>query len=58
MFEYCLDYLTIGVIIGALLMTMLFLILYWFGWFAMKSDFSNEWLTKANIVIVDKGKKR
>ena len=58
MFECYLDYLFVGVIIGALLMVMLFLILYLFGWIAMKSDFSNEWLTKANIVIVDKGKKK
>ena len=58
MFEYYLDYLFVGVVIGALLITILFLILYWFGLFAMKSDFSNKWVTKANIIIVNKGKKK
>ncbi len=58
MFEYYLDYLFVGVIVGALLMTLLFLILYLFGWIAVKSDFSDKWSTKANIVIVNKGKKK
>lgn len=58
MFEYCLDYLTAGVIIGALLMIILFLILYMFGWMAVKSDFSDEWMTKANIVIVKRDKRK
>ena len=58
MFGHCLDYLTIGVIVGALLIVLLFLILYLFGWIAMKSDFSDKWLTRANVVIVDRGKRK
>ena len=56
MLRYNLDYLFIGVIIGAVLMTVLLLVLYLFGLIAVKSDFSDKWLTKANIIIV-KGNK-